>query len=140
MNLYKQSDETQSDETMRAKKKNKLVKMAIKLSEYNEILKKCDNSSNKYLFDKVLRECNKLVDDVDTSDCSRESNEALEEYKGLINSNKYDSNLIEEAISAFSQYIQKEKETYRILFLPYKYSMWDCLESIFEAAKEDENC
>ena len=124
---------------MRAKKKNKLVKIAIELSEYNEILKKC-NSSNKYLFDKVLRECNELVDDVDMSDCSDKTNETLEEYKRLINAPKYDSNLIEGAISAFSQYIQNEKETYRILFLPYKYSMWDCLESIFEAAKEDENC
>ena len=87
---------------MRAKKKNKLINIAIKLSEYNEILKKYD-SSNKYLFDKVLRECNKLVDDVDTSDCSHESNEALKEYKGLINESKYDSNLIEGAISAFFQ-------------------------------------
>lgn len=27
-----------------------------------------------------------------------------------------------------------------ILFLPYKYSMWDCMESIWEEAKSDKSC
>ena len=124
---------------MRAKKKNKLIKIAIKLSEYNEILKKCD-SLNKYLFDKILRECNKLVDEIDISDCSFEEHEALGEYKKLINSPEYDADLVKKALDVFFQQIQEESETYRVLFLPYKYSMWDSFESIFGAAKEDENC
>lgn len=124
---------------MRAKDKHKILKIVDKLDEYNETLKKFSNSS-KYLFDKILRECNKLVDEIDISDCSSEQHEALEEYKKLINSPEYNADLIKKAIDVFSQQIQEEKETYRVLFLPYKYSMWDSFESIFEAAKEDENC
>lgn len=124
---------------MRAKDKQKILKTVDKLVEYNKTLEKYRGSS-KYLFDKILRECNKLVDEIDISDCSFEEHEALEEYKKLINSPEYDTDLIKKALDVFLQQIQEEKETYRLLFLPYKYSMWDSFESIFEAAKEDENC
>lgn len=30
--------------------------------------------------------------------------------------------------------------THEIVFLPYKYSMWDCMESIWKAAKDDKHC
>ena len=124
---------------MRAKDKHKILKIVDKLVEYNETLEKFRGSS-KYLFDKILRECNKLVDEIDISDCSFEEHEALGEYKKLINSPEYDADLIKKALDVFFQQIQEENETYRVLFLPYKYSMWDSFESIFEAAKEDENC
>lgn len=124
---------------MRAKSKQKILKTVDKLGEYNETLKKF-SSSSKYLFDKILRECNKLVDEIDISDCSFEEHEALGEYKKLISSPEYDADLIKKALDVFFQQIQEENETYRVLFLPYKYSMWDSFESIFEAAKEDENC
>lgn len=124
---------------MRAKDKHKILKTVDKLVEYNETLEKFRGSS-KYLFDKILRECNKLVDEIDISDCSFEEHEALGEYKKLINSPEYDADLIKKALDVFFQQIQEENETYRVLFLPYKYSMWDSFESIFEAAKEDENC
>lgn len=124
---------------MRAKDKHKILKTVDKLVEYNKTLEKFRGSS-KYLFDKILRECNKLVDEIDISDCSFEEHEAFGEYKKLINSPEYDVDLIKKSLDVFSQQIQEEKETYRLLFLPYKYSMWDSFESIFEAAKEDENC
>ena len=120
---------------MRAKDKQKILKTVDKLREYNETLKKF-SSSSKYLFDKILRECNKLVADIETFDCSPEEHEVLGEYKQLINAPEYDADLIKEVIDVFSQQIQEEKETYRVLFLPYKYSMWDSFASIFEAAKE----
>lgn len=124
---------------MRAKDKQKILKTVDKLVEYNETLEKYRGSS-KYLFDKILHECNKLVDEIDIADCSPEQHEALGEYKKLINSPEYDADLIKKALDVFFQQIQEENETYRVLFLPYKYSMWDSFESIFEAAKKDENC
>lgn len=124
---------------MRAKDKHKILKTVDKLVEYNKTLEKFRGSS-KYLFDKILRECNKLVDEIDISDCSFEEHEALGEYKKLINSPEYDADLIKKTLDVFFQQIQEENETYRVLFLPYKYSMWDSFESIFEAAKKDENC
>lgn len=124
---------------MRAKDKKKILKTVDKMVEYNKTLEKFRGSS-KYLFDKILRECNELVDEIDISDCSFEEYEAFGEYKKLINSPKYDADLIKKKLDVFFQQIQEENETYRVLFLPYKYSMWDSFESIFEAAKEDENC
>lgn len=124
---------------MRAKDKQKILKTVDKLVEYNKTLEKYRGSS-KYLFDKILRECNKLVDEIDISDCSSEQCGALGEYKKLINSPEYDADLVKKSLDVFFQQIQEENETYRVLFLPYKYSMWDSFESIFEAAKEDENC
>ena len=124
---------------MRAKDKQKILKIVDKLVEYNETLEKYRVSS-KYLCDKILRECNKLVDEIDIADCSPEQHEALGEYKKLINSPEYDADLVKKALDVFFQQIQEENETYRILFLPYKYSMWDSFSSIFEVAKEDENC
>ncbi|WP_288720338.1 hypothetical protein [uncultured Ligilactobacillus sp.] len=124
---------------MRAKDKQKILKTVDKLVEYNKTLEKFRGSS-KYLFDKILRECNKLVDEIDISDCSFEEHEALGEYKRLINSPEYDADLIQKALDVFFQQIQEENETYRVLFLPYKYSMWDSFASIFDAAKEAENC
>lgn len=124
---------------MRAKDKQKILKTVDKLVEYNKTLEKYRGSS-KYLFDKILHECNKLVDEIDIADCSFEEHEALGEYKKLINSPKYDADLVKKALDVFFQQIQEENETYRVLFLPYKYSMWDSFASIFEAAKEDENC
>lgn len=124
---------------MKAKDKQKILKTVDKLVEYNKTLEKYRGSS-KYLFDKILRECNKLIDEIDISDCSFEEHEALGEYKKLINSPEYDADLVKKALDVFFQQIQEENETYRVLFLPYKYSMWDSFESIFEAAKEDENC
>ena len=124
---------------MRAKSKQKILKTVDKLVEYNETLEKFRGSS-KYFFDKILRECNKLVDEIDIFDCSSEEHETLGEYKKLINSPECDADLIKKTLDVFFQQIQEENETYRVLFLPYKYSMWDSFESIFEAAKEDENC
>lgn len=124
---------------MRAKNKYITLKTVNKLKEYNETLKKF-NGSSKYWFDKILRECNKLVAEIEAFDCSPEEHEALGEYKQLINASENDADLIRKAIDVFSQQIQEEKETYRVLFLPYKYSMWDSFASIFEAAKEDKNC
>lgn len=124
---------------MRAKDKQKILKTVDKLVEYNKTLEKFRGSS-KYLFDKILSECNKLVDEIDISDCSSEQCEALGEYKKLINSPEYDADLIKKALDVFFQQIQEKNETYRVLFLPYKYSMWDSFESIFEAAEEDRNC
>lgn len=124
---------------MRAKDKQKILKTVDKLVEYNKTLEKY-RGSIKYLFDKILCECNKLVDEIDISDCSFEEHEALGEYKELINSPEYDADLVKKVLDVFFQQIQEENETYRVLFLPYKYSMWDSLASIFEAAKEDENC
>lgn len=95
---------------MRAKDKQKILKTVDKLVEYNKTLEKYRGSS-KYLFDKILCECNKLIDEIDIADCSPEQHEALGEYKKLINSPEYDADLIKKALDVFFQQIQEENET-----------------------------
>lgn len=48
--------------------------------------------------------------------------------------------ILEEALIKVENAIARIKERKEIVFLPYKASMWDCLESIYLAAKEDGNC
>lgn len=38
------------------------------------------------------------------------------------------------------QYVEQLDVKIKVAFLPYKYSMWDCMESIWKAACEDKNC
>lgn len=38
------------------------------------------------------------------------------------------------------QYAEQLDVKIKVAFLPYKYSMWDCMESIWKAACEDKNC
>lgn len=47
---------------------------------------------------------------------------------------------LEEALLEAEKAIDRMPEKKEIVFLPYKASMWDSLESVYLAAKEDENC
>ncbi len=100
---------------MRAKDKHKILKTVDKLGEYNETLKKF-SSSSKYLFDKILRECNKLVDEIDISDCSVEEHEVLGEYKKLISSPEYDADLIKKRLTYFFSKFKRETKIIAFCF------------------------
>lgn len=56
----------------------------------------------------------------------RKRKKSVLELSGLIGQCK-------EALKAF-------EESHDIVFLPYKASMWDCMESVWMAAKEDQTC
>lgn len=43
-------------------------------------------------------------------------------------------------LDRISESIERIPLSYEIVFLPYKYSMWDCMESIWMAAKKDARC
>lgn len=47
---------------------------------------------------------------------------------------------MEEILKQVKSDIEKYSEQYDILFLPYKASMWDSMESVWMAAKEDKDC
>lgn len=47
---------------------------------------------------------------------------------------------LEEALDRAEREIEQIKEKKEVVFFPYKASMWDSLESVYLAAKEDENC
>lgn len=48
---------------------------------------------------------------------------------------------LDACITQVREYVRQHvPETLEVVFLPYKASMWDCLESVWRAAKEDESC
>jgi len=49
--------------------------------------------------------------------------------------------VLDEQVSYVEQFIRERLNvTYEIVFLPYKASMWDSMESVWRAAKQDPNC
>lgn len=49
-------------------------------------------------------------------------------------------NILEEAIAQIEKNIHKMPVRLEVAFLPYKASMWDCMESVWMAAQEDLDC
>lgn len=45
-----------------------------------------------------------------------------------------------EAVQNMKQAIDMEEEKLEIVFMPYKVSMWDCMESVWETAQQDPTC
>lgn len=57
------------------------------------------------------------------------------------NLSKEINDVLNTQLSSIENSIKEDiKEKKEIVFLPYKISMWDSLESVYLAAKEDENC
>lgn len=52
----------------------------------------------------------------------------------------YKIKLIDDLINNVESLIGKIAGKYRIVFLPYKAQMWDALESVWLAAKDDDRC
>lgn len=50
------------------------------------------------------------------------------------------SSLLQDILGSVTESIQKERGYRLMVFLPYKASMWDSLESVWMAADADENC
>lgn len=70
--------------------------------------------------------------------CERvyECNENLDKDKVIIEMNR----IMQGQIKNIETLLRKIEAKVKIAFFPYKYSMWDSLESIWTAAKGDENC
>ena len=48
--------------------------------------------------------------------------------------------LLAGSVEEVSRMLEKIPDKYRVVFLPYKVEMWDSLESIWRACREDERC
>ncbi|WMC93862.1 hypothetical protein [Kineothrix sp. MB12-C1] len=61
-----------------------------------------------------------------------------ESYEGALS--KEDVSILEELASKAMKALNEFPVIYHIIFMPYKASMWDSLESIWRACKEDKSC
>ncbi len=102
--------------------------------------------SNKSKYDKFIGDCKLAADYVASLvgkyDCIKKP---MIELQSIFTLNFHDylieKDRIEEICDQIENEIMEEIETkWRMYFLPYKYSMWNAMESIYDAAKQDLRC
>lgn len=64
----------------------------------------------------------------------------LEENSNEVNANKFDKQLRQNLLRVVNSVKNDIPTRKEVVFLPYKASMWDSLESVWKAADEDPNC
>jgi len=84
----------------------------------------------------VLAACECVIENLE-SEIAPKSLELLQTIKTSLKENKL--NILEYAKKLRSTFDSEVKTKREALFLPYKASMWDSLESIYLAAKDDQN-
>lgn len=139
---------------MRKFKKKQLLGLIETLFEAHHIIKKeIDNKNYDYVVE-LLTDCQSAAIQIGTTIEESEGNGLnvvtfLEEYCNYVyeislNTNREKSNIYFKRLNNLIEKVRKDIERieviYEIVFLPYKASMWDSLESIWIAAKNDDRC
>lgn len=127
---------------MRISGKHSALKHVNKVVEYNNMLIEIDfrNATGVYLFKKISKEVLKQVDELLKLDLSNELRIILDELRTMLSDDSFNGDETSKILVKLKEKISEFSAKYRVLFLPYKYSMWDSLESIYEAAENDPEC
>lgn len=133
-------------------KKDLYQKFDVIRKKHNNIRTE-ERAGHKEKVEEHLTECQQVALEIGTAveqteETYAEEVKRLEEYCELVYtfSNEIDSSnanrhykALEKVILQAEKEFQKFKVRAEVLFLPYKASMWDCMESVWEAFDEDEN-
>lgn len=113
-----------------------------KLIGYNDMLGSTDvdSTAGKYMFKKVSREILNLIGELSQLFFTGNAQSISDKLGILFSENSYDFDKAFILLDKLKREIDEFHAKYRVLFLPYKYSMWDSLESIYEAAEKDPEC
>lgn len=127
---------------MRISGKHSALKHVNKAVEYNNMLIEIDfrNATGVYLFKKISKEVLKQVDELLKLDLSNELRIILDELRTMLSDDSFNGDETSKILVKLKEKISEFSAKYRVLFLPYKYSMWDSLQSIHEAAQKDPEC
>ena len=142
---------------MRRYIKQDLINLIEQLSNVNETFLKKGNAITVETVQEILTDCQQGAVDVGTKieECEGEGTNAvahLEEYCEklyFLCVNWQDFSVREKELKALRSLLNKIKNSIlydipdsnkEVVFLPYKASMWDSLESVWIKACEDENC
>jgi len=139
---------------MRKAQKQMVLELIQTLYEAHEIIKNNIVNNEIKNAQSLLNECKEAIDAIssavskfDVSDLDIQKK--FEDYRlALLRIDKKIDNISAEEvyntlnleISKANESIKNEKIKFEVVFMPYKASMWDSLESIWEAAKDDPNC
>ena len=118
-------------------RKKTAIEMAKCLDDISSGIEMIDNfKDNKYVVSKVERMFKENLAKLD-SEMDNIGKEQVETLKEAIKSvNVTETNRLISEIRAFIS----KNIVYKVVFMPYKASMWDSLESIWMAADKDERC
>lgn len=113
-----------------------------KLIGYNDMSGSTDvdSTAGKYMFKKVSREILNLIGELSQLFFTGNAQSISDKLGILFSENSYDFDKAFILLDKLKREIGEFPAKYRVLFLPYKYSMWDSLESIYEAAEKDPEC
>lgn len=99
-----------------------------------------DSTAGKYMFKKVSREILNLIGELSQLFFTGNAQSISDKLGILFSENSYDFDKAFILLDKLKREIGEFPAKYRVLFLPYKYSMWDSLESIYGAAEKDPEC
>lgn len=121
---------------MRKRIAKKLVKCVDDILSSMEMLTKF--KGNSYMVSKVKKVCsdNKAVLET-KKDAGQRYSELLDEFKKKIESSDIEG--AKKTADDFKNLIS-DSVVYKVVFMPYKASMWDSLESVWMAADKDKRC
>ena len=121
---------------MRKKTAKKLVKCVDDILSSMEMLTKF--KGNSYMVSKVNKVCSDNTAVLETEkDAGQRYSELLNEFKKKIESSDIEG--AKKTADDFKNLIS-DSVVYKVVFMPYKASMWDSLESVWMAADKDERC
>ena len=121
---------------MRKRTAKKLVKCVDDILSSMEML--TEFKGNSYMVSKVKKVCNDNTAVLETEkDAGQRYSELLNEFKKKIESSDIEG--AKKPADDFKNLIS-DSVVYKVVFMPYKASMWDSLESIWMAADKDKRC
>ena len=121
---------------MRKRTAKKLVKCVDDILSSMEML--TEFKGNSYMVSKVKKVCNDNTAVLETEkDAGQRYSELLNEFKKKIESSDIEG--AKKTADDFKNLIS-DSVVYKVVFMPYKASMWDSLESIWMAADKDKRC
>ncbi|WKB71211.1 hypothetical protein [Ligilactobacillus ruminis] len=121
---------------MRKRTAKKLVKCVDDILSSMEMLTKF--KENSYMVSKVKKVCSDNTAVLETKkDAGERYSELLDEFKKKIESSDIEG--AKKTADDFKNLIS-DSVVYKVVFMPYKASMWDSLESVWMAADKDKRC
>ena len=121
---------------MRKRTANKLVKCVDDILSSMEMLAKF--KGNSYMVSKVNKVCSDNMAVLDAEkDAGQRYSELLDEFKKKIESSDIEG--AGKTADDFKKLIF-DSIVYKVVFMPYKASMWDSLESVWMASEKDKSC
>ncbi len=127
---------------MRIAAKRTALRCIYKLIEYNCMLDSAgaNGTARLYLFRKISREVLKIIEELMTLELSDDMRRTLVELQSVFSNDSGENDKVTALLAKLKSGVDESPAKYGVLFLPYKYSMWDSLQSIHEAAQKDPEC